>query len=501
MSRTKKFFKNSIVTAFYQMILMACGFITPWIMLQYYGSEINGLVSSINQFITYFALVEAGLSGAIIYALYKPLAENDHKTINGVVSAAKKFYFQAGYFFVSLTIGLAILFPFFIKTDAITPFNVGLLVIILGVSGALDFFTLAKYRALLSADQKTYVISIASMVYVVSLTLIIVILARLNVDIVTLRFVAIFSILLRSLILMIYVKTNYKYINYNVKPNTNALNKRWDALYLQILGAIQIGAPVVIITIVLNDLKLVSVYTIYFMVISGLYGLLSIFVSGLSASFGNVIAKNEQSILQNSYNQFEFVYYSLITIVYAITFITIMPFIRLYTSGITDINYDLPLVGFLFVMNGLLHNIKTPQGMLVVSAGLYKETKIQTTIQGVITVVVGFILAPFLGIVGVLIASIISNVYRNLDLMFFIPKNVTMLPVRGTFFRILRIFMCLIIFYIPFYFITINPESYLYWIITSFCVGTYAFIIVILNGLIFDRDEIKNIVSRIRKLM
>ena len=73
MSRTKKFLYNSISTGFFQIVLMISGLITPRIMLKYYGSEINGLISSINQFIVYFNLVEAGLSGAAIYALYKPL--------------------------------------------------------------------------------------------------------------------------------------------------------------------------------------------------------------------------------------------------------------------------------------------------------------------------------------------------------------------------------------------------------------------------------------------
>ena len=159
--RTKKFFYNSISTAFYQIVLMITGFITPRIMLKYYGSEINGLVSSINQFIVYFNLVEAGLSGAAIYALYKPLAENNHKAINSIVSAARKFYTQSGYIFVSLTIGLSIFYPYFVKSQILTPLNVGLLVLILGTNGALEFFTLSKYRVLLTADQKKYVISLA----------------------------------------------------------------------------------------------------------------------------------------------------------------------------------------------------------------------------------------------------------------------------------------------------------------------------------------------------
>ena len=96
-SRTKKFMHNSLTTAFYQVIIMVAGFITPRVMLTCYGSEINGLVSSIQQFINYFTLVEAGISGAAVFSLYLPLAENDHKRINSIVSAARKFYFQAGY--------------------------------------------------------------------------------------------------------------------------------------------------------------------------------------------------------------------------------------------------------------------------------------------------------------------------------------------------------------------------------------------------------------------
>ena len=60
-SRTKKFMHNSISTAVYQVILMISGFITPKIMLDCYGSEVNGLVSSIQQFMTHFQIVEAGI--------------------------------------------------------------------------------------------------------------------------------------------------------------------------------------------------------------------------------------------------------------------------------------------------------------------------------------------------------------------------------------------------------------------------------------------------------
>ena len=53
--------------------------------------------------------------------------------------------------------------------------------------------------------------------------------------------------------------------------------------------------------------------------------------------------------------------------------------------------------------------------MLVVSAGLFKETKVQTIIQGAIAVVIGIALVPYYGIAGVLAASILSNIYRDID--------------------------------------------------------------------------------------
>ena len=497
MNRTKKFFYNSITTALLQLVIMAAGFITPRVLLQSYGSEINGLVSSITQFIVYFNLAEAGLSGAAIYALYKPLAESDYKAINSIVSAARRFYTQAGYIFVSLTIGLAVLYPIYVKSEVITPFNIGILVLILGVNGALEFFTLSKYRVLLSADQRTYVVSLASIVYIVVNTSIIVVLANLGVNIVVLRFVALLSIFLRSFILMAYVKLKYKHINYKEKPNNEALDKRWDVLYLQILGVIQTGAPVVILTIIVCDLKLISVYMIFNMVITGIDGVLGIFKSGLSASFGDVIARGENKIMKRAYSEFELVYFSIITIIYSITYVTIMPFIHIYTKGITDVSYDLPIIGALFVVNGLLNNLKTPQGMLVISAGLYKETKLQTTIQGGIVVVLGCMLAPFYGIAGVLTASIVSNLYRDIDLLFFIPRNVTKLPIRNTFHRWIRMLFSAVVICVPFFFIELKPTGYATWAFCAAVAVVYAILVVAASGFVFDKVDMKSTVRRI----
>lgn len=480
---------------------MIVGIIIPRIMLKYYGSEINGLVSSITQFVSYFYLVEAGLSAAAVYALYKPLADKDNNSINAVVSAARKFYIQTGYVFTLLVLVFAIFYSFYIKTPFLSPINIGFLVIILGANGVIDFFALSKYRVLLTADQKNYIISLSSVVYLLLNTFIIIILGTEQVNIVLLKLVAILPIFLKSFMIMIYAKHNYKYLDHKVAPNTKALDKRWDALYLQILGVIQSGAPIIILTFVTKDLKLISLYSIYNIVLAGVNGILNIFQSGLPASFGEIIAKGEKKTLQRSYNEFEFFYYSLITVIYSITFVMIMPFIKIYTSGITDFNYNMPIVGFLFVLNGLLYNLKTPQGMLVISAGMYKETRVQSTMQGILIVLFGLILTPFIGIYGVLIGAIISNLYRDIDLLFFVPKKITGLTIINTLKRMLRVFITSLIICLPFLYINIDPSGYIEWILYASVIGVYSVIVVLIVNFLFDRKALIDIIRRILRMV
>ena len=161
---------------------------------------------------------------------------------------------------------------------------------------------------------------------------------------------------------------------------------------------------------------MVSVYVIFNLVITGVNAILSVFMSGISSSFGDLIVRKEQERFQKAYIDFEGVYYLLIAGVYAATFVMIMPFVNIYTQGITDTNYNLPWIGFLMVLNGLMYNIKTPQGMLVIAAGLYKETRWQTTTQALILLILGIILGHIYGLEGILIASILSNFYRVIDL-------------------------------------------------------------------------------------
>lgn len=219
-------------------------------------------------------------------------------------------------------------------------------------------------------------------------------------------------------------------------------------------------------------------------------------------AFGDVIARKQKDTLQKTSKEFEYSYYIIITIVYTVTAIMIMPFVKLYTTGINDANYNQPLLGILFTLNGLLYNLKTPQGMLVISAGLYKETRIQNLIQALIIVIGGIILAPFFGLTGILIASCLSNLYRDIDLAIFIPRKVTKLPVKDTIKRMLLVVVLSIVMYIPFViFINISSNGYIQWIVQAIIVTLYATIITVLINYLIDKEELKIVLERIKRLV
>jgi len=500
MMRTKKFLYNSISAAVLQTANMIIGFLLSSTILSYYGSEINGLVMSLTQFVGYFALVEAGISESVIFSLYKPLSQSDNRKISAIFIASKNYFYKTGVFFLILVLLLAILYPFFIRASVMKYYEIMLLTFIIGVNGIVDFFIVAKYRILLTADQRMYVLSIAVIISNILNLLIIMILSAQGCSIVFVRLMALFSVLLRSLILYLYVKCKYGFLDSRVKPDISALSKRWDAFYLQMLGVFQHGVPIVLATI-FTDLKNVSVYSVYMLIISSVKSLLSIFQTGLPAAFGEIIVTNDQVTLKKTEEQFECIYYALLRVFYTVTFVLILPFISIYTSNVSDIVYENKALALLFVIDGFFYNMKTPQGMLVISAGLYKETKLQTTIQALIILFVGGMLAPSFKLYGILIGSICSNIYRTIDLLFFIPKYVTHNNILMTFKRQINavIFLFLGVF-LTYYIKLPIVKTYVSWGCLAVKVFLFVSFFSFLDILFTDGTVFKNIFLRVKKL-
>ena len=280
--------------------------------------------------------------------------------------------------------------------------------------------------------------------------------------------------------------------------NYSALEKRRGALYFQIIGVVQIGSPVVIATFFLT-LYDVSVYAIYYVVVGGISSILSIFTSGISAGFGDLISRGEKKSLKKAFQQFEYMYYILITVVYSVMLFTFVPFVKIYTAN-ADINYIYPVLAILLTINGYFYSLKTPYGMLTIAAGKYNESIFPITIQALLQIVISSVLVLFLGLNGIIIGAIISNIYRVIEFVFFAPKHLIDYGFKDSLImwvRSLIVFIILssILYFVPTQFIT----GYLSWLLYAIILSIIStFIVLCINGFA-DKDKLIGSLLRIKK--
>ena len=82
--RSKKAIYNIISNLMLQFVVVIYGFIVPQIIISNFGSSVNGLISSITQFLAYITLLESGFGPVVKATLYQPIAKKDNKTIKNI---------------------------------------------------------------------------------------------------------------------------------------------------------------------------------------------------------------------------------------------------------------------------------------------------------------------------------------------------------------------------------------------------------------------------------
>lgn len=165
-SRTQNAKLNIVFAITLQIVTFFRGLILPRIIIPAYGSDVNGLISSITQFLTYISLLEAGVGSIFRTSLYKPLADGDIDGVSGIINEQKRFYRKIGVVFVFYVIALCLVYPLIAKTD-IDKFYIVTCILILSISTFAEYFVSLPYVSLLSADQKVRISYIVSIVYTI----------------------------------------------------------------------------------------------------------------------------------------------------------------------------------------------------------------------------------------------------------------------------------------------------------------------------------------------
>ncbi|WP_051287345.1 lipopolysaccharide biosynthesis protein [Paenibacillus taiwanensis] len=490
---------NLIANLLLQFVTAAVGLILPRLLIEAYGSNMNGMISSINQFLRYLSLVEAGLGAASIAALYKPLAAGNVLEVNAVLSASRLFYRRTGLIFAVLVVGSAIGYPFLVHGQ-VPLMTSSAMVLILAGSGLVEYFIIGKYRVLLMADQKSYVISLIQTIGVLLNAAVSVVLIMNGYDVLITQAAATLLFVSRVVLVKWYVRLAYKEVNYFAEPNHHALNRRWDAFIHQLNTLIVYAAPVMIITICCS-LSEVSVYAVYNMVFVAVNMFVSAFSSGLMASFGHVIANGDRGSLLRQFSAYEYMYYAVLTAAYACAAIFILPFIRLYTTGIHDAVYIRPELAALFIVVGIISNVRLPHYTLIQAAGHFRETKYPSIVESIIHLAVSLVLVQWLGMIGVMLGSLCAHLYRTPELIRYTSKHILGHGTRQTTVRMMRLVVLSAIGTAPFLFLFVpDPVRVTDWLVWAFIAGASVLCIVIIGNVCFELDTARQVWKQVKQV-
>ena len=499
-SRAKKAGYNIIVLAFYQLTIFVCNMILPKMILSTYGSEYNGLVSSITQFLNYISILRMGVAGATRVELYKSLGTDDINKTSEIVKATDIFMRKISVAFVFYLIALAIGFPLIIDVN-FSFIEVSSLVVVIGIGIFAQYFFGFTYSTLLQADQKLYIYNLIQIFATIANTIIACIMIKLGFSIQIVKLMTSLIFTITPILLSIYVRKKYN-INKNVKPDNTALSKRGDVVAHSIANIIHDNTDVTVLTL-FAGVKVVSVYSVYHLILHGLNQLMSIFTSGLESLFGDMWVKKEYNNISLGLKVYELFMASFIIIVFGCTINLIIPFVSIYTKGVNDIEYVLPIYAFLALLSQILYCLRMPYLTIVQAAGKYKETKNGAFIEAFLNLSISIVLVFKVGIYGVIIGTIFANAFRTIQYYIFVSKNISPLKISDFIKRMIWMVLNLFIIYILFNYtidlINISINTWMNWIISGIISFMISCFVLFVSSTIFYRTELNKLFIFIKR--
>lgn len=404
---------GNVITTFVAILI-------PRLFIVNYGSEVNGLLSSIRQIYVYLALLEAGVGDASVIALYGPIGRKDHQATNEILAATHYYYRKIGIIYAVCVVALSFVYPLLLDTTI--PYHVCCLVILLQGSGSvISYLFQGKYSMLLRVDNRNYVTTNLGTVTTVLTDVCRIVLLMMGKSIVAVQATYLVFNLIKMLYIAWYIKRNYPWIDLSVKPNFQAISQKSAVLVHQVSSLVFSHTDVLVLTFVCG-LKTVSIYSMY-ATIYGMVGNLISIVSGSVQSALGQIYNNDRKRFIELQDAYETYFLALVFGLFAIASIFTLPFMELYTKG-ADINYIDWKLPVLFTAYQLLNYGRTPSHNPIGFAGKFKETQWRAWLETTINLVVSFICVFQFEIYGVLFGTIAALLYRTNDIIIYANKIV-----------------------------------------------------------------------------
>ena len=153
--KTKRSFLNFITDVIPLIIVSILGIFKLKLFIQVLGNDTLGLYQLFNQIMVYIALVDGGLTSAVLYSLYKPNVKKDDEKMNQILVASKKAFDKIGLIIFVIAFIVSFFIKFFIKDCT---FGMGYLMVVFllfSLSNIVSYF-FVPYQVLLEVKEKKY---------------------------------------------------------------------------------------------------------------------------------------------------------------------------------------------------------------------------------------------------------------------------------------------------------------------------------------------------------
>lgn len=488
---------NIISSIILQLITIISQFILPKIILIYFGSNINGLISSLNQFLNFITLIEGGITGVILANLYLPLEKKEMNKVNSILATASKFYKKIGLIYIIYTLILGIVYPILSNTEY-SVIYIFTLTLILSLNLFVQYMFSITNKTLLNADKKIYIINFTQSVILALNIILSYISVKIYPSIHLLKFISGILYFIQPIIFNYYIRKNYD-INYNTKIDNKLINQRWNGFAINIAAFIHQGTDIAILTI-FSNLETISTYSVYTLVTNGLRQIINAISSAIVPTIGRTYATKDNKDINNKLDLYEYINNILVFFLFSIASLLISPFVVLYTKGINDTNYYQPIFGYLILISEALYLIKNPHLNLAYSANKFKEITKIAYIEAIMNIIISIILVNKLGLVGVAFGTLIAMLYRTIKQVSFTTK---IIENRKQIIFYKKIIILLIISIIGLFICNtiypLNTICIINWVTAGIIYSITYIIIYTVTSLIFFKKEIKYIINYIKK--
>lgn len=494
--RTKNAVYNLIFSLIRQVVSILFNLVIPILIIRTFGSDLNGMVSSITKFLSYIAIAEGGLGGVVKAGFIKSIADNNNDKINKIYSAINKFFKYIALVYLGYVIILCIFYPLLLY-DSLDKIPTILLIVSIALINLSKYLFGLSSQLLIESYQKNYIVEMIKILILVISGIVMAILINNNVSLilVELSYAVVNSIGAIS----IYYIQNKLYPTLKVKSSIKCIEERWSGLGIQVASFIHDNIDIFLITIFCS-LSEVSVYSVYLLVALGLRNILSSFLSSVTSGFGDILARKKYEQAKLNFECVNTMFIILVSIIFSTAIILIIPFVEIYTNDITDANYIRPIFSVIYLIAEMIFLYRTSYTLLPFSIGKYKDVRLGAYCETIINILISIILINYYGIIGVAIGTLASMLFRQIYQMKYLHNNLIYLGNKYNLLNIItNLGTVIIIGIINYLFNDLNINSYGKWVLYGFIVIIIVSIIFLLVNLIFNKKSLINSIKFFRK--